>query len=248
MSNKPTKAEILANIAWIYNGNHYENREYIGVAVDGYFVTCNMLGEVIEPIDYHNIVIPYHDEKEAFYKMLEKSPKKYLGKYFADYHHKHIVSGYSTMYHRTVFRGTYYQERLLLKILNMGFEPYGIYGEECRMDDRNIRWNPPEMRYVGMMKHCKTGLFIGVAIPGYMLLDNLYEKYYFHLTPKPLGFIGSEGSFGFQAALDVNGIDYSPDVLLPPVSKTKVIDEAKPLPKPKKQIDDNQPDLFGEVA
>jgi hypothetical protein len=87
------------------------------------------------------------------------------------------------------------------------------------------------------MKHCKTGLFIGVAIPGYMLLDNLYEKYYFHLTPKPLGFIGSEGSFGFQAALDVNGIGYAPAV------------EAKPMTtKQKKTIEENQPDLFGELA
>ena len=51
------------------------------------------------------------------------------------------------------------------------------------------------------------------------------------------GFIGSEGSFGFQAALDVNGIGYAPAV------------EAKPMTtKQKKTIEENQPDLFGELA
>ena len=251
MSNKPTKAEILANIAWIYNGNHYENREDIGIAIDGYFTTHNMIGEVIEPIDYHrNVEIDFWRAKDSFTKQFEKNPGQFWKKYFYEYEASGIKSAFdSTSYKTSVFRGTYSTFGMFKKILDLGFEPYDIFSETCRIENHQSSYcRDPRQHYIGMLKHCKTGQFVGCAVPAYMFLNELYEKYYFHLKAEPQGFVGSDSQFGFQAALNVNGISYAPDVLLPPVSKTKVIDEAKPLPKPKKQIDDNQPDLFGEVA
>lgn len=252
MSDKPTKEEIIANIAWIYNGNHYESREFVGIAVDGYFTTYNMIGEVIEPIDYHsNVQMDFWQTEKDFIKQFERDYKKFWAKYFYEHEAYRIAGSFNSMYKSSVFRSTYGVYGMFKKILNMGFEPYDIFSEACHTNNHhNYIHDKPRQRYIGMLKHCKTGQFIGCGVPAYMFLNELYEKYYFHLKAQPKGFISNMPQFGFQSALDVNGIDYSPNNLpileAKPILETKSVIEVKT--KAKKVHQEYQPDFFGEVA